>query len=91
MLLDLTTHSGSYGSHGRVSWSSIIYKCEGLRRQRLLSKGSSEESMASKPGILTDWPWKSLGSLKVSLSLSLSLSYKQHTHEEASFLEMMNL
>jgi len=31
--------------------------------------------MASRPGILTDWPWKPLGSFKVGLSLSLLLSW----------------
>ena len=30
-----------------------------------LKESISKESMASKPGILTNWPWKPLGSFKV--------------------------
>ena len=35
----------------------------------------SKESMASNPGILTDWPWKPLGSFKVMSSPSFSLMH----------------
>ncbi|KAG6680067.1 hypothetical protein I3842_13G021400 [Carya illinoinensis] len=39
--------------------------CEDLiRRSRFQGKDSSEESMASKPGVLTNWPWTPLGSFK---------------------------
>ena len=37
----------------------------GTRKQTLKRSFTSFATMASKPGLLTEWPWKPLGSFKV--------------------------
>lgn len=44
--------------------------------------------MASRPGILTDWPWKPLGSFKVD-PYSLSFFSFSHTHTSIYYIKCL--